>query len=242
MWIFGSFAIGLTLLSVLLFIPGYSEAAYVKYKKHNRLLRADAFKFFLPQKSHIAGPVIIYINLILFFIMLFSGVDMINPRSSELLRWGALNRVLVLNGEWWRLVTCMFLHAGPVHLILNLTALIIASVFIERMLGWKKVFTLYFISGICGSLVNIWWHADGVGVGSSAAIFGLFGGMIGILLTSKSANQSHGGLLIFISIYVIFNLIIGITGGVDNAAHIGGLASGVLMGVMLYKPCPAAPK
>ena len=121
------------------------------------------------------------------------------------------------------------------HLILNIYGLVLAAIFVEPILGRKKYAILYIVSGLCGSLASIWWYSNTVSVGASGAIFGLYGAILGLLLTDAFPKGGKKGMFIMIGIYVGINLLFGLTGGIDNAAHIGGLLSGGLLGIILYK-------
>ncbi len=127
----------------------------------------------------------------------------------------------------------MFLHGGIMHLFLNIYGLVIAALFVEPIFGRTKYFMLYFISGICGSLASIYWYENTISVGASGAIFGLYGAILGLLLTNAFEGGKKG-ILLFIGPYVGINLLFGLTGGIDNAAHIGGLISGAIFGIILY--------
>jgi rhomboid protease GluP len=79
------------------------------------------------------------------------------------------------------------------------------------------------------------WHENTSSVGASGAIFGLYGAILALLLTDAFGKGNKKGILIFIGVYVVVNLAWGLTGGIDNAAHIGGLVSGALIGPLLYQ-------
>ena len=167
--------------------------------------------------------------------MVFSGIDIISPNGKELLEWGANRRAETTNGNWWRLLTSMFLHGGIMHLLLNIYGLVLVALFLEPKLGRKNYTILYILSGVCGSLASIWWYPNTVSAGASGAIFGLYGAILGLLLTNAFPKDGKKGILIMIGVYVLINLVWGLTGGIDNAAHIGGLLSGAILGIILYK-------
>lgn len=129
----------------------------------------------------------------------------------------------------------MFLHGGFMHLFLNISGLVIAAICIEPILGRIKYFILYLLTGLCGSLASILWYPNTVSVGASGAIFGLYGAILGLLLTNAFPTGIKRGIRMMIGVYVASNLLWGLTGGIDNAAHIGGLLSGAVIGIMLYK-------
>ena len=110
-----------------------------------------------------------------------------------------------------------------------------AAIFVEPFLGRKKYFILYILSGICGSLASIWWYPNTISIGASGAIMGLYGAMLGLFMTNTIPKDDKKGVFWMIGIYVGINLLWGLSGVIDNAAHIGGLVSGTLMGLFIYK-------
>ena len=237
-WIFGSFGIGFAVLLFSLIWPGYSETErkrFIQGKKPKRDDLVDIFNYLIPRKEHFATSIILDLNLLVFLLMVFSGINIISPNGQELLHWGANRRIETTSGEWWRLLTSMFLHGGIMHLFLNIYGLVIAAIFVEPLLGRKKYFILYVLSGLFGSLASIWWYPNIISVGASGAIFGLYGAILGLLLTNAFPKNGGKGILVMIGIYVGINLLWGLTGGIDNAAHIGGLLSGAIIGIILYK-------
>lgn len=237
-WIFGSFGIGFSVLLFALIWPGYSETEKKQFlagKKPKQDDLVDMLNYLVPKGNHFATSIILDLNILVFLVMVFSGANIIAPNGMELLEWGANRRFETTGGEWWRLLTSMFLHGGIMHLFLNISGLVIAAIFVEPILGWKKYFILYILSGLCGSLTSIWWYPNTISVGASGAIFGLYGAILGLLLTNAFPEGGKKGIMTMIGIYVGINLLWGLTGGIDNAAHIGGLLSGALLGILFYK-------
>jgi rhomboid protease GluP len=237
-WIFGSFGIGLTTFLLLLGWPRYSRVEYLRHRngekpKHDDIV--DMLRFLIPKGDHFATSIMLNLIIVVFLLMVFSGVHIISPNGSELLEWGANRRVETTGGEWWRLITSLFLHGGIMHLFLNIAGLVIAALFIEPVIGRKDYFILYFTSGVIGGLASVYWYENSVTVGASGAIFGLYGAILGLLLTDAFPKESKRGNLIIIGTYIFISLLWGLTGGIDNAAHIGGLVSGATVGVILYK-------
>lgn len=236
-WTFGSFGIGFCVFLLALIFPKYHQAEHKRQlkgikPKSDELI--DMLKFLIPEGDHYATSILLDINILIFLLMIFSGVHIISPNGMELLEWGANRRSETTSGDWWRLVSSMFLHGGFIHLFLNIYGLLIAALFVEPIFGRIKYFILYFTSGICGSLASIYWYENTISVGASGAIFGLYGAILGLLLTNAFPKDGKKGILIFICPYVVINLLYGLTGGIDNAAHIGGLISGAVLGIILY--------
>jgi rhomboid protease GluP len=168
--------------------------------------------------------------------MFFSGINIFSIKTRELLEWGANRRYDTIGeNEWWRLFTNIFLHNGIIHLVMNISGLAIAAFLIEPILGRKKYFALYVLSGLCASISSILWYPNAISVGASGAIFGLYGSIFALLLLKKFNSTDKDFLLTFTAIYVIINLLWGLIGGIDNAAHIGGLISGFLVTLLLYE-------
>lgn len=237
-WVFGSFGIGLGVLLFSLIWPGYSEAARKRFlsgKKPKQDDLMDMLKYLIPKGDHFATSIILDLNILVFLFMIFSGIHILSPDGLELLHWGANRRLETTGGEWWRLFTNMFLHGGIMHLILNISGLVLAAIFVEPILKRRNYFILYILSGLCASLASIWWYPNTISVGASGAIFGVYGATLGLLLTNAFPKREKKGILVLIGFYVGINLLWGLTGGIDNAAHIGGLLSGALIGIVLYK-------
>ncbi len=195
---------------------------------------ADILKALIPSKAYLVTPVLIYINVFVFLCMVVSGVSFINPETQSLLAWGGDFRGLTMSGQWWRLITSMFLHAGIIHLLMNMYALLYIGMYLEPLLGRVRYTAAYLLSGVCASLMSITMHEFSVGVGASGAIFGLFGVFLAMLTTKHIESSTRNALLKNISVFIVYNLLYGIKGNTDNAAHIGGLISGVIIGYAYF--------
>ena len=131
------------------------------------------------------------------------------------------------NGEIYRLVSYMFLHAGIMHILLNMYSLYIVGTKVEDFFGKWKYLLIYFISGISGGLLSIGLSQDTISVGASGAIFGLFGALIYF----GYSYRGYIGSMIRSQIIpiVVYNLLIGFfIPGIDMWGHVGGLIGGIL--------------
>lgn len=178
---------------------------------------------------------LIGVNVLVFIIMVATGVNAFEPGGSELLRWGANNRYRTLNGDWWRLITCNFLHYGVFHLLLNMYALLFIGLFLEPVLGKIRLVSAYLLTGVFTALASIWWHENAVSAGASGSIFGLYGVYIALLTTNAFPLADKRSMLISVGLFVAFNLFVGAAGTIDNAGHAGGLLSGLLLGYIYYR-------
>ncbi len=166
--------------------------------------------------------------------MLIDGTNIFNPQTEKLIFWGANVRELTINGEWWRLISCMFIHIGILHLLMNLYALVFIGVLLEPLIGKNRFIIAYLITGFIASTSSLYWNTFAISAGASGAIFGLFGVFLALLTTSHVDKSIKKPMLLYISIYIGINLINGLKDGIDAAAHVGGLISGLVIGYVFY--------
>ncbi|MFA5971180.1 MAG: rhomboid family intramembrane serine protease [Lentimicrobiaceae bacterium] len=188
------------------------------------------FTIFRPTKGFFVTPLLLDINILLFILMVISGVNIMLPDNESLLKWGANFRPLTMEGEWWRLITNCFLHIGIFHLLMNMYALLYIGVLLEPLLGRTRFISAYLLTGITASIASLWWHDLIISAGASGAIFGMYGVFLAMLTTNLIEKTTRKALLTSIAIFVGYNLIYGLKGGIDNAAHIGGLIGGIIIG------------
>jgi rhomboid protease GluP len=188
---------------------------------------------------------ILAVNVFVFLAMAASGVGLMNPTGSELLAWGANYGLLTMSGEWWRLLTCMFVHIGVIHIAFNMWVLNSVGQLVERIFGNALFALLYFASGLVASLVSTYFHGDTIAAGASGAIFGIIGSILGFVLRQKdeiptaTLKRIRSSTLSCIAFNVIFGLSVP---GIDNAAHLGGLATGIVLGYVAARPFELQPR
>lgn len=190
----------------------------------------NLFSIFIPVEGYFVTPILININILVFLIMVLFGVDFISPTTNDLILWGANFRPMTLEGEYWRLLTNCFLHIGVFHLMMNMYALMYIGLLLEPHLGKIRFLSAYLLAGLLASVTSLWWHDLTVSAGASGAIFGMYGVFLVLLTTDLIEKNSRKTLLTSIVIFVGYNLINGLKGGIDNAAHIGGLIAGLIIG------------
>ena len=175
-------------------------------------------------------PIVTYIFIticIIMFILTRGSTDI-----ETLLKYGANNAYLTKSGEYYRLLSSMFIHIGLLHLLFNMYALYIIGPQVESFYGKFKYFLIYILSGVSGSILSITFSSNTVSAGASGAIFGL----MGALLYFGFFYRNYLGSVIKSQIVpiIMLNLVIGFsTSGIDNAAHIGGLIGGILTSLAL---------
>ena len=192
--------------------------------------KSSFISFFIPRKGFIATPILMDLNLLIFILMVAFGVGILEPSTLALLNWGADFGPLTLTGDWWRAVTCNFVHIGAFHLLMNMYAFIYIGIWLEHLIGTRRMFVSYLLTGLCSAVFSLYMHAETISTGASGSIFGLYGIFLAFLLFHRIERSQRKALLTSILIFVGYNLIYGIRAGVDNAAHIGGLLSGFLLG------------
>lgn len=186
---------------------------------------------------------LIGINCMVFIAMLINGAGFWHSPNDVQLAWGANFGPATQDGQWWRLGSAMFLHFGAVHLALNTWSLWEAGQLVERMYGHFRFACIYLISGLSGNLISLVVQGNSaVSGGASGAIFGIYGAALVFLWRERAALTPHEfrwlfwGALGFASATLILGFIVP---GIDNAAHIGGLVTGLLLSVVFAKSITA---
>ncbi|GER43307.1 rhomboid family protein [Striga asiatica] len=160
------------------------------------------------------------------------------PSSSTLDKLGALEWNKIVHGnQAWRLITCIWLHAGVIHLLANMLSLVFIGIRLEQQFGFLRVGAIYLLSGIGGSILSCLFIQRNISVGASGALFGLLGAMLSELLTNWTIYTNKIAALFTLLVIIAINLAVGILPHVDNFAHIGGFLTGFLLGfILLVRP------
>ncbi len=210
------------------------ENAVVKYKiKFNKLIqeknkqREQVFTYGKPIFTY----VLIVLNLLMFFLLEINGGS---TNIDNLIQSGAKYNPAIIDGEWWRIISSMFLHIGLMHLVMNMIALYYLGMTVERIFGSVRFIIIYFLAGIGGSITSFAFNSH-VAAGASGALFGLFGALLFFgFIHKKLFLQTMGKSLIVI---LLINLFIGIAiPQIDMGAHLGGLIMGFIASFMTYIP------
>jgi rhomboid protease GluP len=190
------------------------------------------FSLFKPTEGYYITPILIILNLMIFATMVISGVHALFPQGQDLVNWGANYLPATLNGQPWRLLTSTFLHIGVLHLVFNMYALLFIGVLLEPILGKTRFLAAYLISGIVSSIVSLQWNQVLISAGASGAIFGMYGVFLALLISNFLHKSVRKAFLTSILVFMGYNLISGFKpdSQIDNAAHIGGLICGFVIG------------
>jgi membrane associated rhomboid family serine protease len=211
----------------------------------------------LPTFSQRWTRLLLAINLVVFALISIKSASLFNPTSADLLLFGAKDGALLAQGQWWRLISPIFLHVGIIHFLLNNTGLKYIGPFFESYLGARWFFAIYLLTGIIGNIASGFFNL-GIGAGASGALFGLVG--VGMVLEWRAYGQRRGfsfgteqgvrwqNVLQFLrlvrtmpfswlacinlAIALVFNFFVAMSDapiGIDNAAHLGGMGGGILL-------------
>lgn len=194
------------------------------------------------------------INIAVFLWMTLHGVSLRDPTPAQLLHYGANSPVLILEGQWWRLVTATFVHIGVIHIATNMWCLWNLGLLGEPLLGPLGLVAVYLLTGVAGNLVSVGWDvgyaiwsrspqglAGAVGAGASGAVFGLAGILI-VLLSNRrlpipwsELTRLRTSVLRFAGLNLVIGAstilpVLGSVVRIDNSAHLGGFLYGLALG------------
>jgi len=170
--------------------------------------------------------ILIAVNIAFYVYTSVVGGDFVETSNSMIGQYGQ-NTFLVFRGEYYRLISSMFVHASIAHLAGNMLFLLVFGLRAEEMFSLPEYLMVYFLGGLAGNLVSLWLLPSSFSVGASGAIFGMFGAVT--VFARRSVNQSIIGALI----YGFFLLFISSGQGVNVFAHLGGLVCGLIIGYLL---------
>ncbi|MDA1229872.1 MAG: rhomboid family intramembrane serine protease [Planctomycetota bacterium] len=189
--------------------------------------------------SMIATRMIVIANVAIFGVMVARGVSFMNPGGMTLLDWGANFGPSTMNGQWWRLFTCMWLHFGIIHIAANMWVLWGLAQLVERLVGSVGFTVAYIVSGLAGSIASLAWNSVGISAGASGAVFGTAGALLGFVVLRRDTipEAMRWGMLKSMGTFLTLNLVIGMSvPQIDMAAHVGGFVGGVVCGLILSQP------
>jgi len=178
-------------------------------------------------------PALLILNLLMFLVVAAVNGNFSQFSPQSLLMLGANYSNFVDQGQWWRFLTSMFLHLSLTHLVFNSASLFVLGRFIEPLLGSTVFLLVYLVCGLTGSLASYLFNPGVLSAGASGAIFGLFGIFLAVLLSNIVRPDLRKEWLKSVGAVLAINLGLGLFLPIDNSAHLGGLASGVVLGLIL---------
>ena len=187
-------------------------------------------------------PLLVIANIAVFIAMSIKVGHVGAFDQGTLIHWGGNFGSLTVAGEWWRLATATFLHGNVAHVAINMWALWSFGRAVERLYGGPVYACIYVTSGVIASLASIAWEPTRVSVGASGAIFAVLGAFL-VFLSLRRTQVPRAVVRAqapSVFVFTLFNLVSGaMATGVDNAAHVGGVVAGLLLGAALARPLTA---
>lgn len=225
-----------SLLFLLLLAAFPLDPDAVETFREGRHARLPWVPFWLmPAPGYALTPALVVANggfYILMALVTRSGIGSFAP--SDLLAWGGSYGPAIADGAWWRLLSGLFVHNGIWHIVNSMVALVLLGAVLEKPLGTVRFVALYVLAGVGGNLAGLLWHPGAVAVGASGAVFGLMGAALVLLWRRALPDKLRGGLLALVAALGGVSLLMGwLMPGIDNAAHLGGLLVGMLIGLIL---------
>jgi rhomboid protease GluP len=158
-------------------------------------------------------------------------IRFLSPSSRALFDFGARVTPAIQYGQIWRLVTAIYLHAGLLHLLFNSMALHSLGTLIEEAFGGRRLFAIYTVSGVAGFAVSTWIGGHPASVGASGAIFGLLG--FAFVYGRYRGGPAGRAIADHLMTWLVYAVLMSMTGGVDYWAHGGGFVAGGALGLVL---------
>jgi membrane associated rhomboid family serine protease/Flp pilus assembly protein TadD len=181
------------------------------------------------------------VNVAVFLAMALASGTVMDFPGQVMVRFGANFGPFTLSGQWWRLLTYMFLHGGLMHIAFNMWCLWNLGALCESLYGRWTYAAIYLITGFAGGLASVGWNPGTLSVGASGAIFGLAGALIASFYLGEFSmpRVAIQGTLRSLLFFVGFNVLFGsMISGIDNACHAGGLVSGLILGALIARAAP----
>ena len=196
--------------------------------------RIDSEKITFGIKDHEVTFFLMLVNVVVFGIMFFRGVNMAHPSAGDITKWGGNVKELVAAGEWWRLVTNLFVQIGVLQLLVNLFGLYFIGIMVESILGRVKYLIAYLCGGTLASLISIYLEGGGVTAGASAAIAAMYGVFVAFATTSYINKKFNWSWFVCLLAYAFFNIKEDSNVLVDHSANLFGFIAGILIGYLFY--------
>jgi len=210
---FGIFGVGSLIVLLFVSIPKIDKRELANFKK-NKPLKDDELKDMLsylnPLGEHKTTAILLLSNILIFIVMIFKGISIISPTAIELLEFGGNRRTEIeIHGEIWRLFTSTFIHAGFMHLGLNLFGIVLYTNFLEKILTPIKLMLAYIVCGCIASVASVIFHENTVSIGASGAIFGLSGIILAFMIFKVYPTYMRGMIWTMLLLFGGLNLLIG---------------------------------
>ncbi|MEO4054915.1 rhomboid family intramembrane serine protease [Solibacillus sp. CAU 1738] len=190
-------------------------------------IRRESFSQYI--KMYPVVSTIIAVNIIIFIITLIPGI------GDEIFYAGISVNGLIAAGEWWRVITSMFLHAGFMHILFNMFSLFLFGPELEKIAGKMRFLTIYFLAGIFGGAATFAFEdAMYASVGASGAIFGIIGAFGALVYYTRHTMPQLRQIIVPIIVISVFMTFV--QSNINITSHLGGLVAGFILGLFYFKP------
>ena len=198
--------------------------SYYKRRIFNNQLIDNAITKFSPITA-----VLLVLNIMIYFVLLFKPSS---NQSEFLLENGALTHFNFVHGDYFRIITSMFVHLDFSHLLLNMMSLFIFGKIIEYLFGKWKYLLIYLLGGMIGNLLSLTFDTTSISAGASGGICALMGAFIVYLITTRLYKPKF--IIQITAMFILFMLLTNLFNNVNNYAHFGGFVGGILIALTLY--------
>jgi rhomboid protease GluP len=169
------------------------------------------------------------INLIVYILSVLPSI------GDQIIGYGLAFNAAIAAGEWWRLITAVFLHGGITHIIFNMFSLFVFAPELEKMVGRGKFLLIYFAAGIGGNILTfVLQDSFYASLGASGAIFGVFGAYLG--LVAHTRNRIPQLKQVILPIVIVSIVMTFLSSNINITAHLGGMAIGFILGYIIFRP------
>lgn len=210
----------------------YKRTGTTKENKQTKKFLKDIS---LPQKNYFATPIILYSNLLIYFLLTVIGTGIMNISNFQFCSIAGNYGPLSFGKEPWRLLTSIFLHGNFVNFILSTVGILFAGIILEKHTGRKRLFAIYILSGISTSITSALWHWNEptLTVNASGTALGMAGALIALSITRLVNNDRNYIYIAYATIYIALTIIIGAYFDIDHAVNISGVVSGLIIGLIM---------
>lgn len=236
-WAAISFGAGLLVWQIAVLIPPLrreEDQPEIEEEPHQQ--DGPGFRdILIPRRDNYGLAVLLDINILVYLAMVLAGLGVMNFATDDLLAWGASYRPAIHGLGVLRLISSQFVHGGFLHVANNMQGLLFAAICLSPVMRNSRLILCYLLCGLGGSIASV-WHSVTVSVGASGAIFGLYGILL-VLYALKDVRIREMGTALWSSaaIFAGLNLVFGfVSPSTDNAAHIGGLLTGLALGLAIF--------
>lgn len=223
-------------LALLLATLPLNPEEYAAQQQDSDKRRIRVMQYVIPRGRMAVIQWLIWANIIVFLFLVSRGISPIHPDPRLLLGWGASYGPAIRNGQWWRLLTSLFVHTGIWHLFFVLFPLFIIGLVVTIRYTALRVMTVYILAGLAGNLTVPWLFPHGFVIGGFGGVMGLAGTLLVMCMMNafdpETKKTVGWATLLFVGVVLIGGLLL--TSAAANTAHLAGLGAGIILSWLLF--------